>query len=73
MVGANPNPFHGAEPDSGTDFELGYGFAQRERVWGYVASEDFRLTHNLMLAVPVQIVVGGLEDCLRAIRPRPLA
>ncbi len=99
IVVANLNPFRGAEPDSGTVFELGYALALGKKVFGYVASEetclervrrlmgveegigcptdshgmaveDFGLTHNLMLAVPVQIVVGGLEDCLRAIRPR---
>lgn len=35
-----------------------------------MAIEDFGLPLNLMLAVPVQVVVGGLEDCLKAIRPR---
>ncbi len=34
------------------------------------AIEDFGLSHNLMLAMSVQIVIGGLEDCLKAIRPR---
>ena len=38
-----------------------------------MAIENFGLTHNLMLAVPVTIVVGDLEDCLKAIRPRPTA
>ena len=40
MVVANLNPFRGAEPDSGTVFELGYGFAQGKKVWGYVASSE---------------------------------
>ncbi len=35
--------------------------------------EDFQLTHNLMLAMSVQIVIGGLEDCLKAIRPRSVS
>ena len=102
MVVANLNPFRGAEPDSGTVFEVGYALALGKKVFGYVASEetclervrrlmgvedgngcpkdtngmtieDFNLTHNLMLAVPVTIVVGNLEDCLKAIRPRPTA
>ncbi len=102
IVVANLNPFRGAEPDSGTVFEVGYALALGKKVFGYVASEetclervrrlmgvedgngcpkdtngmtieDFNLTHNLMLAVPVTIVVGNLEDCLKAIRPRPTA
>jgi nucleoside 2-deoxyribosyltransferase len=40
MVVANLNPFRGAEPDSGTVFELGYGFALGKKVWGYVASNE---------------------------------
>jgi nucleoside 2-deoxyribosyltransferase len=40
MVVANLNPFRGAEPDSGTVFELGYGFALGKKVWGYVASSE---------------------------------
>jgi hypothetical protein len=35
--------------------------------------EDFGLTHNLMLSMSVQVVIGGLEDCLKAIRPRTAA
>lgn len=99
IVVANLNPFRGAEPDSGTVFEVGYALALGKKVFGYVESdettldrvkrivgvqdgdgcpkdtggmaiEDFGMTHNLMLSVPVTIVVGGLEDCLKAIRPR---
>ena len=40
MVVANLNPFRGAEPDSGTVFELGYGYALGKKVWGYVASGE---------------------------------
>jgi nucleoside 2-deoxyribosyltransferase len=40
MVVANLNPFRGAEPDSGTVFELGYGFALGKKVWGYVANGE---------------------------------
>jgi hypothetical protein len=32
--------------------------------------EDFALTHNLMLSMSVHVVIGGLEDYLKAIRPR---
>ena len=40
MVVANLNPFRGTEPDSGTVFELGYGFALGTKVWGYVSSSE---------------------------------
>lgn len=40
MVVANLNPFRGTEPDSGTVFELGYGFALGKKVWGYVSSSE---------------------------------
>jgi nucleoside 2-deoxyribosyltransferase len=40
MVVANLNPFRGAEPDSGTVFELGYGMALGKKLWGYVASGE---------------------------------
>lgn len=35
MVMANLNPFRGAEPDSGTAFEVGYAVALGKPVWGY--------------------------------------
>lgn len=93
-VVANLDPFRGAEPDSGTCFEIGYAHALGKTVWGYVACleplrvrvhrfdqgdpdetadsqglaiENFGLPLNLMLAVPAQIVAGGLEECLRAL------
>jgi nucleoside 2-deoxyribosyltransferase len=40
IVVANLNHFRGAEPDSGTVFELGYGVALGKKVWGYVASGE---------------------------------
>ncbi len=36
IVVANLNPFRGAEPDSGTCFELGYALALDKKVAGYV-------------------------------------
>lgn len=33
---ANLNPFRGAEPDSGTVFEVGYAIALGKPVWGYL-------------------------------------
>ncbi len=36
IVVANLNPFRGAEPDSGTCFELGYALALDKKVCGYV-------------------------------------
>lgn len=35
MVMANLNPFRGAEPDSGTAFEVGYAIARGKPVWAY--------------------------------------
>jgi nucleoside 2-deoxyribosyltransferase len=40
MVVANLDPFRGAEPDSGTAFEIGYAVALGKPVWGYVAQLD---------------------------------
>ena len=34
---ANPNPFRGQEPDSGTCFEVGYAFAKGKPVFAYVS------------------------------------
>jgi nucleoside 2-deoxyribosyltransferase len=102
IVVANLNPFRGAEPDSGTTWELGYAAGLDKKLFGYISSgetvvdrvrriegqetplsptghpidrhghhiEDFQLSHNLMLAMSVQMVIGGLEECLKAIRPR---
>lgn len=36
IVIANLNPFRGAEPDSGTCFEVGYACAKGKKVYGYV-------------------------------------
>jgi nucleoside 2-deoxyribosyltransferase len=103
IVAANLDPFRGAEPDSGTAFELGYAHALGKRICGYVTRldtvlqrvhaerrcqpsadevgplvdvhgmhiENFQLPVNLMLAIPTQIVEGGLEACLQSIRARP--
>lgn len=103
VVVANLSPFRGAEPDSGTVFEVGYAHALGKKVVGYVADrrtvaervreseggatlqrneqeglvdqngwsvEDFGLPCNLMLAVPILIVEGGLEACLQSLRTR---
>ncbi len=36
IVAANLDPFRGAEPDSGTAFELGYALALGKKICGYV-------------------------------------
>lgn len=36
-VMANLNPFRGAEPDSGTAFEVGYAIAMNKPVWAYTS------------------------------------
>ncbi len=40
VVVANLNPFRGAEPDSGTAFELGYAHALRKALWGYLDIDE---------------------------------
>ena len=37
IVAANLDPFRGAEPDSGTAFEVGYAFALGKKVCGYIS------------------------------------
>ncbi|CAM3995005.1 nucleoside 2-deoxyribosyltransferase [Bordetella tumulicola] len=39
-VMANLNAFRGAEPDSGTVFEVGYAVALNKPVWAYVSEAD---------------------------------
>ena len=40
IVAANLDPFRGAEPDSGTAFELGYALALGKKICGYVTRLD---------------------------------
>lgn len=40
VVVANLNPFRGAEPDSGTSFEVGFALALGKRVIGYIHSQE---------------------------------
>lgn len=46
LVAANLNPFRGAEPDSGTVFEVGYAVALGKPVWAYT-SQDAPLVERL--------------------------
>ena len=39
-VVANLNPFRGAEPDSGTVFELGYAYARGKMLWSYLDIDE---------------------------------
>ena len=39
-VMANVNPFRGAEPDSGTAFEMGYAVALGKPVWAYTGQHE---------------------------------
>ena len=52
IVVANLDPFRGAEPDSGTAFELGYAFALGKKICGYVTRLD-------TMANRVRIAEGG--------------
>lgn len=40
VVVADLNPFRGAEPDSGTVWEIGYAAGQGKRVVGHIASDE---------------------------------
>jgi nucleoside 2-deoxyribosyltransferase len=44
IVVANFNPFRGAEPDSGTCFEMGFAMALDKKVCGYVERRESLLT-----------------------------
>lgn len=93
LIVADLNPFRGLEPDSGTVFECGFGYALGKRLYGYISDgrsmfdklrpgiddttgtysdgmtvENFGLPLNLMLSVPVKLVVGTFEDCLKRAR-----
>ncbi|WP_248928806.1 nucleoside 2-deoxyribosyltransferase [Paenibacillus hamazuiensis] len=90
---ADLNPFRGYEPDSGTVFECGLGYALNKKLYGFIsdgrtmydklahainpqtgtfkdgmAVENFGLPLNLMLSIPVHLVVGSLEECLKRVR-----
>lgn len=96
IIVANLNSFRGVEPDSGTCFECGYGYAKGKKIYGYVSNkitildkvkkhdkctytngqlfdangygiENFDLPLNLMLSIPIIIVEGGFEQCLKRI------
>lgn len=85
IIVANLNDFRGTDIDSGTAFELGYGYAKGKKLFGYMYNinslikkigkkdkdgfnvEDFNLPVNLMIGVPVTIVKGNFEDCVKYI------
>lgn len=48
-VMANLNPFRGAEPDSGTAFEVGYAVALGKPVWAYI-DDDASLVQRVAVA-----------------------
>lgn len=54
LIVANLNPFRGAEPDSGTVFEVGYAVALGKPVWAYTSRAD-----SLVEQVAVQRLPGG--------------
>ncbi|AZY50708.1 nucleoside 2-deoxyribosyltransferase [Bordetella avium] len=54
LVMANLNRFRGAEPDSGTAFEVGYAVALGKPVWAYTDE-----THPLVQQVPGQRAADG--------------
>ena len=58
LVMANLNPFRGAEPDSGTAFEVGYAIACGKPVWAYTEQAD---------SLIAQVAVGTADTPARAI------
>ncbi|MCZ8383243.1 nucleoside 2-deoxyribosyltransferase [Achromobacter xylosoxidans] len=59
LVMANLNSFRGAEPDSGTAFEVGYAIALGKPVWGYTSQAG---------SVREQVAVGvAADDAARAV------
>lgn len=62
LVMANLNTFRGAEPDSGTAFEVGYAIALGKPVWGYTSQAG---------SVREQVAVGvAADDAARAVDAR---
>ncbi|MGE4370521.1 MAG: nucleoside 2-deoxyribosyltransferase [Burkholderiaceae bacterium] len=61
IVMANVNPFRGAEPDSGTVFEVGYAVALGKPVWAYT-EENRSLVEQV--AVDRQFGDGPYTDTL---------
>lgn len=61
IVMANVNPFRGAEPDSGTVFEVGYATALGKPVWVYT-EENRSLVEQV--AVDKQLPAGPYTDSL---------
>ena len=62
IVVANLNPFRGAEPDSGTAFELGYALALGKKLWGYVERGDTVVERVRRLDAKVSITGSGPRD-----------
>ena len=87
VVIANLNAFRGAEPDSGTCFEVGFAVALGKTVIGHLADgralkdkvsdadglrvEDFALPLNLMLAMSCRLVVGDLAAAAKTLAEQP--
>jgi nucleoside 2-deoxyribosyltransferase len=58
---ANLDFFRGAEPDSGTCFEVGYAVARGKPVWGYVP-EGGSLAERIRRRHPELVGAGGDDD-----------
>ncbi|TGK54911.1 nucleoside 2-deoxyribosyltransferase [Leptospira kanakyensis] len=58
IVIANCNPFRGACVDDGTSFEIGYAFAKRKRVFGYL--NDKRILPEIVKSkIPTKPHISG--------------
>jgi nucleoside 2-deoxyribosyltransferase len=60
-VAANLDFFRGAEPDSGTCFEVGYAVARGKPVVGYV-QDDGSYAQRIRQRQPQVVGAGGLQD-----------
>ncbi len=58
LVMANLNPFRGAEPDSGTAFEVGYAVALGKPVWGYTRQAGTLIEQTRAVPAPVDPAAG---------------
>lgn len=59
---ANLAPFRGAEPDSGTCFEVGFAIARGKRVIGYLPDGELLQARVARLFGPLQRDAQGLLD-----------
>lgn len=62
VVVADLNAFRGAEPDSGTCFELGYAFARGKRLFGYTTGPERMADRVHAAGIEVRETAAGPLD-----------